>query len=299
MVLADRGEVGVMAGDLPPVGDAPAELLRALQVAARGWACPLVLCSSSGTTLPRLGVGMARQGMARRGSMPWPGLSRFGASRALVLLGGRCRLLRLIGVGSGVGLAWLSLPAARTNGAEQGYPVRPAPPATSVVANLAPATLRGVAEPGRCPTATMAQGRRSVAGASLRYPLTRWAEEISPFGWRYSSARGTWSMHSGIDLISPPGTPVVAVMGGQVARVDTIGGYGLAVIVDHGNGWQSLYAHLQAVAVRPCMVLQAGGQLGWVGRSGSASTDHLHLELRSGIGPSQVAVDPARYLPRP
>jgi murein DD-endopeptidase MepM/ murein hydrolase activator NlpD len=145
----------------------------------------------------------------------------------------------------------------------------------------------------------MAQGRRSVAGASLRYPLTRWAEEISPFGWRYSSARGTWSMHSGIDLISPPGTPVVAVMGGQVARVDTIGGYGLAVIVDHGNGWQSLYAHLQAVAVRPCMVLQAGGQLGWVGRSGSASTDHLHLELRSGIGPSQVAVDPAKYLPRP
>ena len=47
------------------------------------------------------------------------------------------------------------------------------------------------------------------------------------------------------------------------------------------------------------MVLQAGGQLGWVGRSGSASTDHLHLELRSGIGPSQVAVDPAKYLPRP
>ncbi len=242
---------------------------------------------------------MARQGMARRGIMTWPGLSRFGASRALVLLGGRCLLLRLVGVGSGLGLAWLSLPTARTNGAEHGYPVRPAPPVTSVVSNLAPATLRGVAEPGRCPSATMAQGRRSVAGASLRYPLTRWAEEISPFGWRYSSARGTWSMHSGIDLISPPGTPVVAVMAGQVARVDTIGGYGLAVIVDHGNGWQSLYGHLQAVAVRPCMVLQAGGQLGWVGRSGSASTDHLHLELRSGIGPSQVAVDPAKYLPRP
>ena len=78
-----------------------------------------------------------------------------------------------------------------------------------------------------------------------------------------------------------------------------MGAAGLAVIVDHGNGLQSLYGHLQAVAVRPCMVLQSGGQLGWVGRSGSASTDHLHLELRSGIGPSQVAVDPAKYLPRP
>jgi len=145
----------------------------------------------------------------------------------------------------------------------------------------------------------MAQGRRTVAGARLHYPLSQWAGDISPFGWRYSNARGAWSMHSGIDLISPPGTPVLAVMGGQVARVDTIGGYGLAVIVDHGNGWQSLYAHLQAVAVRPCTLLQAGGQLGWVGRSGSASTDHLHFELRSGTGPSQVAVDPGKYLPRP
>ena len=240
-----------------------------------------------------MGVGMARQGMARQKT------SRVGASRALALHNGRCRLLRLISVGSGLGLAWLTVPVARANGADQGDPVRPAPPATSVVANLAPASLRDVAEPGRCPTATMAQGRRTVAGARLRYPLTQWAGEISPFGWRYSNARSAWSMHGGIDLISPPGTPVLAVMGGQVARVDTIGGYGLAVIVDHGNGWQSLYAHLQAVAVRPCTVLPPGGQLGWVGRSGSASTDHLHLELRSGIGPSQVAVDPAKYLPRP
>jgi len=246
-----------------------------------------------------MGVGMARQGMAQQEKVAWQGMSRFGASRSLGFLDGRWRLLRLIGVGSGLALACLTVPAARTNGVDQGYPVRPAPPATSVVANLALANLSGVAEPGRCPTATMGQGRRTVAGANLRYPLTRWAEEISPFGWRYSSARGAWSMHSGIDLISPPGTPVLAVMGGQVARVDTIGGYGLAVIVDHGNGWQSLYAHLQAVAVRPCTVLPPGGQLGWVGRSGSASTDHLHLELRSGIGPSQVAVDPAKYLPRP
>ena len=236
---------------------------------------------------------MARRDMARQT------LSRCGTSRPWVVLNGRWRRLRLISVGSGLGLAWLTLPAAPTNGADQGYPVRPAPPATSVVANLAPAPLSGVTEPGRCPSATMARDRRTVAGARLRYPLTRWAEEISPFGWRYSSARGAWSMHSGIDLISPPGTPVLAVMGGQVARVDTISGYGLAVIVDHGNGWQSLYAHLQAVAVRPCTVLPAGGQLGWVGRSGSASTDHLHLELRSGVGPSQVAVDPAKYLPRP
>jgi murein DD-endopeptidase MepM/ murein hydrolase activator NlpD len=206
---------------------------------------------------------------------------------------------RYVTFGTCFGLAWLTLPPALANEALQGSLVRPAPVAASVVANLAPASLAGGVEPGRCPAASMAQGRRSVAGARLRYPLTRWAGEISPFGWRYSSARGAWRLHTGIDLISPPGTPVLAVMVGQVARVDTIGGYGIAVIVDHGNGWQSLYAHLQAVAVRPCTVLPAGGQLGWVGRSGSASTDHLHLELRSGTGPSQVAVDPAKYLPRP
>jgi len=227
------------------------------------------------------------------------GMARDAMARPMALQGERCRLLRWITVGSGLVLAWLPVPPGRTNGAVQGSQERPAPPASSVVANLAPASFSGGAEPGRCPATTLAQGRRTVAGARLRYPLTRWAGEISPYGWRYSSARGAWRMHSGIDLISPPGTPVLAVMGGQVARVDTISGYGLAVIVDHGNGWQSLYAHLQAVAVRPCTVIPAGGQLGWVGHSGSASTDHLHLELRSGAGPSQVAVDPAAYLPRP
>ncbi len=236
---------------------------------------------------------MAWQGKARQGK------DRFGASSVGALLDGRFRLLGWISFGSCLGLAWLTVPAAQTNGVAGGFRVRPAPPAASVVANLAPARFSGGAEPGRCPARTMAQGRRTVAGARLGYPLTRWADEISPFGWRYSSARGSWRLHTGIDLISPPGTPVLAVMAGQVARVDTIAGYGIAVIVDHGNGWQSLYAHLQAVAVRPCTVLPAGGQLGWVGRSGSASTDHLHLELRSGTGPSQVAVDPAKYLPRP
>ncbi len=230
--------------------------------------------------------------------MAWQGRDRFGVSWGWAFQDGRCRR-RWITLGTCFGLAWLTVSPALANEALQGSLVRPAPATTSVVANLAPASLVGGAEPGRCPAAKMAQGRRSVAGVRLRYPLTRWAGEISPFGWRYSSARGAWRLHTGIDLISPPGTPVLAVMAGQVARVDTIGGYGIAVIVDHGNGWQSLYAHLQAVAVRPCTVLPAGGKLGWVGRSGSASTDHLHLELRSGRGPSQVAVDPAKYLPRP
>ena len=227
------------------------------------------------------------------------GMACFCASRALALQDGRLLLLRWITIGSGLGLAWLPAPPGRTNGVVQDSPVRASPPAASVVANLAPANPSVGAEPGRCPAPTLAQGRPTVAGARLRYPLTRWAGENSPYGWRYSSARAAWRLHSGIDLISPPGTPVLAVLAGQVARVDTISGYGLAVIVDHGNGWQSLYAHLQAVAVRPCMVIRAGGQLGWVGHSGSASTDHLHLELRSGTGPSQVAVDPAKYLPRP
>ena len=206
---------------------------------------------------------------------------------------------RWISVGSVMGLTGLAPAPGRTNAVTPGSLQRPAPPATSVVANLAPPSQSGAEEEGRCPARALVRNRLSPAGARLRYPLTVWAKEISPYGWRYSTARGRWRMHSGIDLISPPGTPVGAVMAGQVIRVDSIGGYGLAVIVDHGNGWQSLYGHLQAVAVRPCSVVPAGGQLGWVGHSGSASTDHLHLELRSGAGPSQVAVDPAAYLPRP
>lgn len=133
----------------------------------------------------------------------------------------------------------------------------------------------------------------------LRYPLAVAAPERNPWGWRYSPARGAWRMHTGVDLIVPEGTAVLAVKGGRVQRVDRIDGYGLTVLIDHGGGWSSLYAHLLKASVSPGETVGAGQTLGLVGQSGNATTPHLHLELRQRQPGGLVAVDPTGLLPAP
>jgi murein DD-endopeptidase MepM/ murein hydrolase activator NlpD len=130
----------------------------------------------------------------------------------------------------------------------------------------------------------------------LHYPLAAAATEMDPWGWRYSEARGAWRMHTGLDLIVPEGTEVRAVQAGRVLRVDEIQGYGLTVLLDHGGGWSSLYAHLLQATVSAGDVLAGGQALGLVGQSGNASTPHLHLELRQRQAGGLVAVDPTERL---
>ena len=73
--------------------------------------------------------------------------------------------------------------------------------------------------------------------------------------------------------------------------VQAISGYGLTVLLDHGRGWQTVYAHLQSADVRIGQLVRAGDRIGRVGRSGSASTDHLHVELRRLEGRQAFALD--------
>jgi len=130
-------------------------------------------------------------------------------------------------------------------------------------------------------------------GESLRlvYPLPQPAQEVQPYGWRYSDHRQRWRMHVGHDLIAPAATPVLAMLSGRVQLVRSISGYGLTVLLDHGRGWQTVYAHLQSSNVRTGQLVHAGDRVGRVGRSGSASTDHLHVELRRLEGRQAFAMD--------
>ena len=128
------------------------------------------------------------------------------------------------------------------------------------------------------------------------YPLAVKASEVDPYGWRYSSSRGAWRMHAGQDLVAPAGTPVLAMLPGRVVLAEPIDGYGLTVVLDHGRGWQSLYAHLQRANVRPGDFLTAASTLGLVGQSGRASGPHLHVELRQRQGEQMLALDPTPVL---
>lgn len=165
---------------------------------------------------------------------------------------------------------------------------------------LAPA-LQSLYRPVGHPSLAPGQAARLVPGQplALHYPLAVAADEIDPYGWRYSQPRNGWRMHAGVDLVVVEGTPVLAAQAGEVALVSWVEGYGLTVVLDHGRGWQTLYAHLAEVAVRPGERLAVGSALGRVGRSGQASTPHLHFELRRRQGESVVALDPVPVLPAP
>ena len=130
----------------------------------------------------------------------------------------------------------------------------------------------------------------------LAYPLAQLALQIDPWGWRYSQSRGAWRMHTGVDFAAPSGTPVLAALAGTVALAEAISGYGLTVILEHGDGLQTLYAHLQQIDVLLGDQLAEGDQLGLLGMTGTATGPHLHFELRRD-GPQPLALDPTPHLP--
>jgi murein DD-endopeptidase MepM/ murein hydrolase activator NlpD len=130
----------------------------------------------------------------------------------------------------------------------------------------------------------------------LRYPLDRAAEQVDPWGWRWSERRGAWRLHTGVDLAVSEGTPVLAARAGQIRLVESVGAYGLCVLIDHGQGLETLYAHLLEATVTPGQAVEAGEQIGRVGASGSATGPHLHFELRQ-RGEQLTALDPTPHLP--
>ena len=198
--------------------------------------------------------------------------------------------LRLITLSAVVMVMALAGPAADISA--QPLPPERIPERTGV-SNLA---LLSQSRPRRLPESH----RPFRKGETLRlvYPLPEPAQEVQPYGWRYSDHRQRWRMHVGHDLIAPAATPVRAMLSGRVQLVRSISGYGLTVLLEHGRGWQTVYAHLQSSNVRVGQLVHAGDGIGRVGRSGSASTDHLHVELRRLEGRQAFALNLGLLLPQ-
>ena len=105
---------------------------------------------------------------------------------------------------------------------------------------------------------------------------------ISGFGTRYHPILHYRRMHTGVDLSAKTGTPIYATGDGVVkvaGRSDELGGYGVAVLIDHGFGYKSLYAHMSEVKVRQGQSVKRGELLGLVGSTGLASGPHCHYEV--------------------
>lgn len=109
----------------------------------------------------------------------------------------------------------------------------------------------------------------------------------SPFGPRWGS------MHTGIDIDSGAGVPIKAAKAGTVIMAAWYGGYGNCVIIDHGGGFSTLYAHQSSVAVSEGQSVGQGTVVGYVGGTGNVTGPHLHFETRVGGSPQ----NPVNFLP--
>ncbi|CAN5739752.1 hypothetical protein BH20ACT14_BH20ACT14_18550 [soil metagenome] len=109
---------------------------------------------------------------------------------------------------------------------------------------------------------------------------------VSGFGWRWGR------MHEGIDITAPMGASVWAAAAGTVIYSGWLGGYGLLLVVDHGNGLATAYAHNSSLLVGVGQRVGQGETISLVGSTGNSSGPHVHFEVRV----NGSAVDPLAYL---
>lgn len=109
----------------------------------------------------------------------------------------------------------------------------------------------------------------------------------SPFGYRWGR------LHAGIDIGAPIGAPMFAARGGVVSFSGVMGGYGNIIVLDHGDGMTTRYAHQSELIAGVGQTVHVGDQIGKVGNTGSSTGPHAHFEVRINDEPQ----DPIGYLP--
>jgi murein DD-endopeptidase MepM/ murein hydrolase activator NlpD len=149
-----------------------------------------------------------------------------------------------------------------------------------------PASVHLATEPGLgsardTPIAPFADGPTPVDGVIT-----------SHFGYRKDPFSGENRFHKGLDIAAPVGTPIHSLAAGTVSLVGERRGYGRVVMVEHDDGWRSLYAHCDAMTVQPGQRIEAGEEIATVGSSGRSTGPHLHLELQH----NGASVDPGKAM---
>lgn len=125
-------------------------------------------------------------------------------------------------------------------------------------------------------------------GSSVSYYIS------SRYGWRSSPFGGGREFHNGIDLACSYGSSIIATKSGTVSRSEYAGGYGNLVVIYHGNGLSSYYAHCSSLLVKAGDTVKQGQTIAKVGSTGRSTGNHLHY----GVQVNGTFVDPAKYLPK-
>lgn len=121
---------------------------------------------------------------------------------------------------------------------------------------------------------------QNVGSGIYTWPTPGYAKITSPYGMRRHPILRTNRMHTGVDIGAPNGATIVSVDHGCIVQVGWYGGYGRVVMVDHGRGIVTMYAHTSAVLVNVGDVVKKGQAIAKVGSTGWSTGPHLHFEVR-------------------
>ena len=136
-------------------------------------------------------------------------------------------------------------------------------------------------------------GSSSGGGGTGRFIWPCRGEITSYFGWRTHPIFGTTKYHSGMDIAVDYGTPILAADSGTVIYSGWLGGYGYAVMIDHGSGLVTLYAHNQSLNVYEGQYVTKGTCIAYAGSTGYSTGPHCHFEVRL----HGEVTEPLNYLP--
>lgn len=166
--------------------------------------------------------------------------------------------------------------------------------ATRYNTTVAEIQKRNSANPLR-PGMTLTIQENTIRGSQgiSRGSVTSWNWPVSgvnssAYGWRNED------FHHGLDIATPSGSLVRAARAGKVTKTGWVGVYGLTVMIDHGNGVQTLYAHNSKVLVKVGDSVIGGERISISGNTGNSTGPHLHFEIRH----NGKTVDPEYYLPK-
>lgn len=109
--------------------------------------------------------------------------------------------------------------------------------------------------------------------------LAKGVNLLSGFGPRLHPVFKVMKMHNGMDFTAKSGTPIIATGNGKVVRAQRAGGFGNLVVIDHGYGYQSYYAHMSKIKVKVGQKVERGHEIGLVGSTGTSTAPHCHYEV--------------------
>lgn len=132
-------------------------------------------------------------------------------------------------------------------------------------------------------------GQVYKSASGLVWPTTGYVS--SPYGWRTHPIFGDRRFHTGIDIAAPAGQAILASLSGEVIFAGYKSGYGLTVIIDHGNAFATVYSHMSAAAVYSGQKVAKASRIGSVGCTGYCTGPHVHFETRVKGEP----VDPMQF----